>query len=167
MTPQEFTSEITGTQSHLFALALHLTQQREEAEDLVQETWLAAYRSRDKFTPGTNFKQWIYVIMRYTHINRYRKKRTRQHLHHSMNHVTPSRERRWAVANGAEQTLGLQELSRQLNALGERYCVPFLMFFRGYDYQEIAAHLNLPLGTVKSRLFQARQKMRALVDDRA
>ena len=62
--------------------------------------------------------------------------------------------------------MGLQELSQQLNALGEHHRVPFLMFYRSYEYQEIAAHLDLPLGTVKSRLFQARQKMRILVNDR-
>ena len=102
MTPQEFTSEITVTQSLLFAFALRLTPQRADAEDLVQETWLSAYRNRDKFIPGTNFRQWICVIMRCTHLNRYRRDRTRQHLRHSMNHVTPFRKRGWAVINGAE-----------------------------------------------------------------
>ncbi len=62
------------------------------------------------------------------------------------------------MANRAEQTLRLQDLSRLMNAIGERHSVPFLMFYRGYGYREIAAHLALPVGTVLCRIFQARQR---------
>ncbi len=82
---------ISQLEAPLFAFALRLTHHREDAQDLVQETWISAYRNRDKFTVGTNFRSWVSTIMRYTHLNRYRSQRSRRHLHHSLERVSAPR----------------------------------------------------------------------------
>jgi RNA polymerase sigma-70 factor (ECF subfamily) len=60
----------------------------------------------------------------------------------------------------------MKELKLMLNGIGELYSVPFLMFYRGYEYREIAMHLNIPIGTVKSRIFLARQRMKVAIGER-
>lgn len=165
MTTQEFTSKTQEYNNLLFAFALRLTRSRQDAEDLVQETAIKAYRYRDSFAEGTNFKSWISTIMRNTFINNYRKAKTRSHLNYATDEVTANIEVKNVVANSGEQNLRMQEMKRMLNSMGEIYSVPFLMFYKGYEYQEIAEELNIPIGTVKSRIFSARVKMKQMIGE--
>ena len=167
MTNQEFTSKTQELNNLLFAFALRLTRSRQDAEDLMQETTIKAFKYRDRFAEGTNFKSWISTIMRNTFINNYRKAKTRRHLNHTADEVTENIEVKTVVANSGEQNLRMQEMKRMLNSIGDLYSVPFLMFYKGYEYQEIAQHLNIPIGTVKSRIFSARVKMKQLIGERS
>lgn len=166
MTNQEFTSQTQALNNLLFSFALRLTRSRQDAEDLMQETTIKAFKYRDRFAEGTNFKSWISTIMRNTFINNYRKAKTRRHLNHTADEVTENIEVKTVVANSGEQNLRMQEMKRMLNSIGDLYSVPFLMFYKGYEYQEIAEHLNIPIGTVKSRIFSARVKMKQLIGER-
>lgn len=165
MTNQEFTIKTQELNNLLFAFALRLTRSRQDAEDLMQETAIKAYKYRHNFTEGTNFKSWISTIMRNTFINSYRKMKTRRHLNHTADEVTENIEVKNVVANSGEQNLRMQEMKRMLNSMGDIYSVPFLMFYKGYEYQEIAAQLNIPIGTVKSRIFSARVKMKQMLGE--
>lgn len=166
MTNQEFTHKTNQLENLLFAFALRLTRSRQDAEDLMQETKIKAFKYRNKFTEGTNFKGWISTIMRNTFINHYRKAKTRRHLNHTVEEHTANVSVRHTVDNAGEQTLRMQELKRMMDSIGDIYSVPFLMFYKGYEYQEIAEKLNIPIGTVKSRIFSARVKMKGLLGNR-
>jgi RNA polymerase sigma-70 factor (ECF subfamily) len=167
MTNQEFITKTQELNNLLFAFALRLTRSRQDAEDLMQETAIKAYKYRNKFAEGTNFKSWISTIMRNTFINNYRKAKTRRHLNHTSDAVTENVIVRNVVANSGEQNLRMQEMQRMLRGIGELYSVPFLMFYKGYEYQEIAAQLQIPIGTVKSRIFSARVKMKQILGKRS
>ena len=126
----------------------------------MQETKIKAYQYRVKFKLGTNFKSWASTIMRNTFINHYRKRKSRRHLNYQVEDITYTLESKQTVDNEAEQNLRMVELKKMLNSIGEIYSVPFLMFYQGYEYKEIASHLDIPIGTVKSRIFLARTKMK-------
>lgn len=166
MTNQEFIQKTQELNNLLFAFALRLTRSRQDAEDLMQETAIKAYKYRHNFSEGTNFKSWISTIMRNTFINHYRKAKTRRHLNQPADAVTENIEVNNVVANSGEQNLRMQEMKRMLNSIGDIYSVPFLMFYKGYEYQEIADQLNIPIGTVKSRIFSARVKMKQMIGER-
>lgn len=166
MTNQLFLSEMNRLDNLLFAFALKLTRNYEDARDLMQETTLRAYKARDRFIPGTNFKSWTSTIMRNTYINRYRKQKNRKHVNASVDDFLYAVENKAAVANGGEARIHFQELTAKLNQVREIYRVPFLMFYQGYEYKEIAGHLGIPVGTVKSRIFLARKHLKQLIGER-
>jgi len=166
MTNKEFTAKTDELNNLLFSFALRLTRSRQDAEDLMQETAIKAYKYRNNFAEGTNFKSWISTIMRNTFINQYRKRKTRRHLNQPTTEVTENVVSKNVVANSGEQNLRMQEMTRMMDSIGKIYSVPFMMFYKGYEYQEIAAQLNIPIGTVKSRIFSARVKMKQLIGER-
>ncbi|MEZ4967943.1 MAG: RNA polymerase sigma factor, partial [Saprospiraceae bacterium] len=144
----------------LHSFAYNLTKNSEDAKDLYQETAYRALFNRDKFQPGTNFKAWMFTIMKNIFINNYRKKvkantildtTDNQYYINSGNHST---------SNAAEGEIMLKELNAMVSALDDSIRVPFMMHFEGFKYQEIADELQLPLGTVKSRIFFARKELK-------
>ncbi|WP_273447273.1 RNA polymerase sigma factor [Neolewinella agarilytica] len=166
MTNQQFLSEIGRFENILFSFALRLTKNYEDAQDLMQETIFRAYKHRSKFAEGTNFKSWSSTIMRNTYINRYRKMKNRRHVNEPVESFLYAVENRGAIANGGEAKMSFKELEEKLQVISEIYRVPFLMFYQGYEYKEIAGYLNIPIGTVKSRIFLARKKLKALIGER-
>lgn len=166
MTNQEFTAEIAKLDNLLFSFALRLTRSQQDAQDLMQETAMRAYRHREKFTMGTNFKSWVSTIMRNTYINRYRKMKSRKHVNQPIENFTFALESSSAIPNKGEHDMRLDELKEMLGQIGDLYRIPFLMFYQGYEYKEIASHLEIPIGTVKSRIFLARQKMKTMIGTR-
>lgn len=160
MTSMEFNSKLSGLTSLLHSFAYNLTKNMEDAKDLYQETAYRALFNRDKFQPDTNFKAWMFTIMKNIFINNYRKKvkantildtTDNQYYLNSGNHAT---------ANAAEGGIMLKELNGMVSALDDSIRVPFMMHFEGFKYQEIADELQLPLGTVKSRIFFARKELK-------
>lgn len=160
MTSMEFNHKMTGLQALLHSFAYNLTKNTEDAKDLYQETTYRALYNRDKFQPDTNFKAWMFTIMKNIFINNYRKKvksntildtTDNQFYLNSGNHATP---------NAAEGSIMMKELNKMVEVLDDTIRVPFLMHFEGYKYQEIADELRLPLGTVKSRIFFARKELK-------
>jgi RNA polymerase sigma-70 factor (ECF subfamily) len=145
---------------------MKLTKNREDAKDLMQETAMRAYRHRDKFTMGTNFKSWCSTIMRNTFINQYRKKKLRRNVNEPIESFLFAVENKNVIPNRGEMNIRMKEYKEIFNEIGEIYSVPFLMFYRGYEYKEIAEYLEIPIGTVKSRIFLARKKLKGRITER-
>ncbi|RME98344.1 MAG: RNA polymerase sigma factor [Bacteroidetes bacterium] len=164
MTNDTFSEKINQFDRFLHNFALRLTQNSEKAKDLVQDTCLRAFRYRDKYQLGTNFKGWIATIMRNTFINNYRKEQKRRVVSEPVEALAYQIETKTFLSNAGEMNMRMQELMQMLDSIGDLYRVPFLMHYRGYEYQEIADKLQLPIGTVKSRIFTARKKLKALLN---
>ena len=159
MTQLQFNNALLGLQDKLLFYALSLTSDQEKAQDLLQETFLKALTYRDKFAHNTNFKAWIYTIMKNTFINNYRRNvKTRNTFDGSNNdfHLKFSKD---IMYPSPDSFYNQKEISKSINSLESEYRVPFTMFLDGYKYKEIAKHLSLPLGTVKSRIFFTRKKL--------
>ena len=163
MSTTNFTEQLTSLQLFLHNFALRLTHNREEAKDLVQETSMKAFRYKEKFQQGTNFKGWIATIMRNTFITNYRKSLKKRTVSEPVEELAYSLESTTILSNQAEINLHLQELMKMFEEISDLYTVPFLLHYRGYEYQEIAKELQIPIGTIKSRIFTARQKMKELI----
>jgi len=165
MRTADFTQNLLGMQTELHRFALKLTADKEEADDLLQETSLKALDNEDKYTPDTNFKGWMYTIMRNIFINNYRKAvRDQTFVDHTDNlfHLSLPQD------SGFESTEGnydLKEIRRIVNTLPKEYRVPFSMYVSGFKYREIAERLGLPIGTVKSRIFFTRQRLQKDLKD--
>ncbi|MCD7901193.1 MAG: RNA polymerase sigma factor [Bacteroides sp.] len=154
-----FRKNLVGVQDELFRFAFKLTANREEANDLLQETSLKALDNEDKYMPDTNFKGWMYTIMRNIFINNYRKViREQTYVDHTDNlfHLNLPQDSGFESTEGA---FDLKEMRRVVNGLPSEYRQPFSMHVAGFKYREIAEKLDLPLGTVKSRIFFTRQKL--------
>jgi len=149
-------NQISTYTDYLHNFALKLTRNTEEAADLYQDTMFLIIKNRDKYTLGTNFKAWVSTIMRNTFINSYRKRKRYQTVIEDVPMVQNTSE-----GNMGETNMYMQEVSASIRELGELYETPLRMVGEGYQYEEISDILNLPLSTVKSRIFFARKKMRA------
>lgn len=158
MSTIEFNSHFDSLQHKLLPFAYRLTNNLEDAKDLIQETALRAYNNKDKFEVGTNFRAWVTTIMRNTFINIYRKKKNRATSSEPTDSYVFVNENH-AVDNSAHSNMTMVELDSIMKSLDYIYRKPFLLFYEGYKYEEIAENMNLPIGTVKSRIFFARQKL--------
>lgn len=165
MSSIEFYGKLDFLNVLLHSFAYNLTKNTEDAKDLFQETAFRALVNRDKFRPGTNFKAWMFTIMKNIFINNYRKKvksntiiDTTDELYYINSSAT--------VSNRAESDIMMKELNGMVNELDVNIRVPFVMHYEGFKYQEIADHLSLPLGTVKSRIFFARKELKEKVNYR-
>ena len=161
----DFKRDLVSVQDELLRFALKLTANREEANDLLQETSLKALDNEEKFAPDTNFKGWMYTIMRNIFINNYRKvvrEQTYVDQTDNLYHLNLPQDSGFESTEGAYD---LKEMRRVVNALPTDYRVPFSMHVAGFKYREIADKLNLPLGTVKSRIFFTRQKLQEELKD--
>ena len=165
MTAIEFNHKILSLKDNLQYFAYSLTSNHEDANDLIQDTFVKALVHKDKFDPATNLKAWIYTIMKNTFINKYRKDtkvktiidNTKDlfFLNNSNNTLT--------VAPDSKYNHG--ELLREVNSLQDEHRIPFQMHFQGYKYKEIAEQLDLSIGTVKSRIFFGRKKLMGKLKD--
>ncbi|HHM21268.1 MAG TPA: RNA polymerase sigma factor [Bacteroidetes bacterium] len=163
MSTIEFNCHFDNLQQKLLPFAYRLTNNYEDARDLLQETALRAFNNREKFETGTNFRAWMTTIMRNTFINFYRKKKNRATSSEPADSYVFINEDH-AVSNAAHSNITLNELHNIMGQLDVIYRKPFLMFFEGFKYDEIAQAMDLPIGTVKSRIFFARQKLMELIN---
>ena len=153
-----FRKDLVGVQEELLRFAYKLTTDREEANDLLQETSLKALDNEEKFTPDTNFKGWMYTIMRNLFINNYR--RSVRELNFLDSNFTDYAQIQVAKDDDKfEETYDLKLLYRIINKLPDDTKQPFMMFVSGLKYKEIAEKMDLPIGTIKSRLHFARKKL--------
>lgn len=155
----DFTQHLLSIQTELFRFVFKLTADREEANDLLQETSLKALDNEEKFTPDTNFKGWMYTIMRNIFINNYRKTVRDQTFVDQTDNLFHLNLPQDSGFDSTEGAYDLKEIHRIVNALPKDYRVPFAMYVSGFKYREIAEKLGLPLGTVKSRIFFTRQRL--------
>ncbi|MBK9418723.1 MAG: RNA polymerase sigma factor [Flavobacteriales bacterium] len=165
MSTLEFQQQLVGLRQQLYYFALSLTKDRENAADLLQESLMRALTYRDKFRDNTNFKAWLYTIMKNTFINDHRRNKRKKAL---MDNVDREREqvRRVQTPASTEASMKMSEIQRSLEQLDPAFRTPFTMHHEGYKYHEIAEHLGIPIGTVKSRIFQARQRLMEMLTDK-
>lgn len=165
MRTANFAQNLLSVQTELLHFAYKLTSDREEANDLLQETALKALDNEEKYTAETNFKGWIYTIMRNIFINNYRKAlRDQTYVDQTDNQYYLNQGFDIEV-DSLEGAYDLKEMHRIVNALPKDYRVPFAMYVSGFKYREIADKLGLPLGTVKSRIYFTRQKLQEELKD--
>jgi RNA polymerase sigma-70 factor (ECF subfamily) len=159
MTTIEFNSQVNTVGQSLSAMAYNLTQDAEDARDLIQETIYKALINREKFMAGTNLKAWLYTIMKNIFINNYRRGVKGRMIAEESRKEVVVNAGSYALLNGGESSLVMQEVQAALAEIDEGIRKPFLMHFQGYKYEEIAATMKIPLGTVKSRIFFARKEL--------
>ncbi|PSR11392.1 MAG: RNA polymerase subunit sigma [Bacteroidetes bacterium] len=160
MSQIEFDTRLSQMTSLLQSFAYSLTKNGEDARDLYQETAFRALTNRDKFRPGTNFKAWLFTIMKNIFINNYRKKVKANTIMDTTENQYYINSGANAISNQAESSIMMKELTVMVDGLDDSIRIPFLMHYQGYKYQEIADYLDLPLGTVKSRIFFARKDLK-------
>ena len=160
MTATEFNHSFIGFFQILQNYAFKLTNNREDAYDLVQETAYKALKNREKFRENTNLKAWLMTIMKNIFINDYRKKSKRNTILDNSEDQYMLEKFGPTLENQAGTTIAMEELQKIINNLENDIKVPFVMHYEGFKYQEIADHLGIPLGTVKSRIFIARQSLK-------
>lgn len=160
-----FQNNLMSIQANLLNFAYMLTSNRDDAYDLLQDTTLKALDNSEKYADNTNFKAWVFTIMRNIFINNYRRSSraaTIVDTTDNLYHLNLSQDSRF---ESPEESYGAAEITAAINEFPEEYRVPFSMHVAGYKYNEIAEHMNLPLGTVKSRIFFARKKLQERFTD--
>lgn len=163
MSQMEFFTEFNRLTTLLNSFAYNLTKNSEDAKDLYQETAFRAMTNRDKFRPGTNLKAWLFTIMKNIFINNYRKKMKANTIMDNTDNLYYLNSGRQSIDNAADSNILIKELTGMIDELDDSTRIPFLMHYQGFKYQEIADHLSLPLGTVKSRIFFARKDLKTQI----
>src|SRR3979411_2044865 len=162
----------------LYTAALRMTRSPADAEDLVQETYLKAYRAFGSFQEGTNLKAWLYKILTNTYINSYRAKKRRPeqtdlddvedlYLYRRLGGLEAAAAGRSAEEEGLEHfTEG--DVKAAIEALPEQFRMAVLLAdVEGFSYKEIAEILDVPIGTVMSRLHRGRKQLQQRLWDLA
>jgi RNA polymerase sigma factor (sigma-70 family) len=154
----DFSQNLQSSTKQLLSFAMSLTKNNSDAEDLYQDTVFLAFKNKDKFSTGTNFTAWLKTIMRNTFINNYRKQKRFQNI--LAKGVGGYFFGAKSSENSTEADMNVKEIERLIGDIDERFKTPFLMYFTGFSYDEIAEQLDLPMGTVKSRIFFARKHLK-------
>lgn len=165
MNALQFQKKLLSLQENMMNFALTLTADKNDAQDLMQDTTLKVLDNQEKFVDNVNFKGWVLTIMRNIFINNYHKiVRTQTVVDQDIDlyNLDIMNDSGFDNPDGAYQ---IQEITSAIESLNEELKVPFSMFVSGYKYNEIAEALNVPLGTVKSRIFFARQELKKKLKD--
>ncbi len=160
MSSADFDQMLLSNADYLKPFAFTLTRDNESAKDLMQETLFRALANKEKYNVGTNIKAWMYTIMRNIFINDYRKKSRQQTIFDNTPNDFLLNHNQTAVANSAETNLKLKDIKESIHELPDIFKHPFILYFEGYKYNEIAALLKEPLGTIKSRIHFARKLLK-------
>ena len=165
MGSEKFQKDLMRLQGNLLNFAYMLTSNRDDAYDLLQDTTLKALDNQDKYVANVNFKGWIFTIMRNLFINKYRRQaRAAVVVDHSddLYIINLGQETASESPDGAYSA---KEITAVIGTIPEELRRPFSLFVAGYRYAEIADKMELPLGTVKSRIYMARQRLQKSLSD--
>lgn len=165
MSSKKFQSRLMALQNNLLNFAYILTSNKDDAYDLLQDTTLKALDNEDKYVDNVNFKGWVFTIMRNIFINNYRKvvrSATIIDQTEDLYHLNLPQD---SGFDSPEGSYAAKEINEAINSFPDEYRIPFSMHVAGYKYNEIAEEMNLPLGTVKSRIFFARKKLQIILKD--
>ena len=161
----KLTSKIVGMESELRHFALKLTADQDSANDLVQDCVLQALDNQEKFTYSKNLKGWMYTLMRNIFVNNYRRTVREMNIMDDNYSINQQYQIEDEDADRFEFTYDMKHLYRVIHSIPEEMKVPFQMFVAGFKYREIAEKLGLPMGTVKSRLFFIRKRLKEELKD--
>lgn len=164
MTAIEFNTKILGERQSLKSFALSLTRNSDDAKDLVQDTYLKAITYRDKFEDSTNLKAWLFTIMKNTFINTYRRAVKTNQIIQANADLAMARAFKNNHLDITESRMVSKDIVSRIDQLDDQYKIPFTRYYNGYKYEEIAREMQLPLGTVKSRIFLARKILMKKLD---
>lgn len=165
MTLQEFNHRMLSIDEKLQYYAYSLTSNHDDASDLLQDTYVKALTNKDKFDPSTNMKAWTYTIMKNTFINNFRKSKRNNTV------MDDSQDQYYLNSNQKEHSIDSEsqfnhgEIMKAIRELEDDHRIPFERHIEGYKYKEIADEMNLPIGTVKSRIFLTRKKLSEQLKD--
>ena len=165
MTQYEFNQNLIGMKSNLQRFAMSLTSDRDTALDLVQDTYLKAITYKDKFVDYTNLKAWVFTIMKNTFINNYRRNQKANTIIDSTEDLFYLNIPRKSDFPSPDSKYSEKEINKSISKLDADQRMPFEMHHQGYKYKEIADHLNISIGTVKSRIFFTRRKLMDTLKD--
>jgi len=156
MNTTDFNHQLSLNQGALEAFAFKFTQDYEDANDLVQDTLLKAMRYSRKFRDGTNFRGWLYTIMKNTFINSYRRGVKTRSFISTHEEIPVSQLQNSATGNSGENKFMMEDIHNAMKKLQPEYLTPFIKYFEGFKYHEISEMLHVPIGTVKTRIHMAR-----------
>ena len=158
MNKPEFHARLTDSMTTMMKYAHRFTPDSDTAEELLQETMLKALTSKDKYRSDDNFNGWLRTIMHNTYLNMLRSR------------IIYLDEREIAITYAGRSSyldtaFNYKELRRLVSTLPCELRVPFMLHVKGFKYEEITLMLDLPLGTVKSRIFTARERLKAILKE--
>jgi RNA polymerase sigma factor (sigma-70 family) len=159
MTVIEFQYKLIDLEKCLLKFAYSLTTNKDEAKDLVQETFCKALKNSDKFVYDSSFKAWIFTILKNTFINNYNRSTKRNTFSDQSEDGFYINYARASDAYNPHSAYASKEIEKTIETLDDIFKLPFKMRNEGFKYKEIAETLDLNIGTVKSRIFFAKQKL--------
>ena len=166
MTKKEMADYLVANQKPLWQSAFYLTKNEDDASDLTQSVFLKALCNFEKFTDSTNLGGWLYTIMRNLFINQCRSADQVRISRSDKEYETAPNDLMYGTSESADSRCTMQDIEHAIDILNKEYSIPFRMYVSGYKYQEIADKMNIPLGTVKSRIFIARKKAHAYLTEK-
>lgn len=160
MTTSEFSYSLDQLTGVLKPFAMKLTRDQDDANDLLQDTMVKAFTNQDKFAEGTNLKAWLYTIMKNTFITNYQKMTRRTTFVDTTDNLHYINSSGATIYNSAFGNFAMEDIDQAIHRLDEVFSTPFLLYFRGFKYHEIADQLSIPIGTVKNRIHIARKYLK-------
>ena len=165
MITKSLQKQLMSIQNNMLNFAYALTSDRDDAFDLLQDTTLRVLDNSEKYQKNTNFKGWVFTIMRNIFINRYRRNMRVSTVVDQSDDAYMLNVSQVEESTTPDDSFAVQEIMGVVNSFAEEYRVPFSMYLNGYRYAEIATFMHLPVGTVKSRIFFARRRLRVRLAD--
>ena len=163
LTDQQFEAKVRENYKALIGHAMNLTKNRDDAEDLYQDTLVRGYRFKEKYLYDYSFSGWLRRIMTNIYINNYHRKKKVMVSEDFYGESVVAKLGGLETDNSGYQTLLEEEIHQQIDRLEDKHKESFMLFFRGHKYHEIADRLKIPLGTVKNRIHIARHILKSRV----
>lgn len=159
MTAIELNGQLISLKPSLLKFAYKLTLKKEDAKDLVQDTFLKVLMKKDKYVDMAKFKSWTFTIMRNVFIDNYRHSNNQIINRDEINEFLFVNQTEPCAPDDPHSLLSTTEIAHNIDQLKEPLRIPLTMFINGYKYREIADELNINIGTVKKRIFLSRKQL--------
>lgn len=160
MTVTEYRIKLINLTESLTRLAFRLTSDKDDAKDLVQETFYKSLKYSDKFVDESSFKAWTSTIMKNTFFNNYRKSILQTTYRDQNKELLFYNQAKYTGYNDPDSAYSVLEMTQHIEQLEDKLRIPFKMHLNGYKYKEISEELTVNIGTVKSRIFIARRQLK-------
>jgi RNA polymerase sigma factor (sigma-70 family) len=160
MSDLDLSNQISSLHASLRTFTRKFTNDQDESLDLVQDTILKALTYKEKFRENTNLKGWLFTIMRNTFINNYRKTKRFKSVQHDSKEFLSRGIADNSTFNNPASNFEYHDIWKHVHSLSDDLLIPFKLYTSGYKYHEIAEDQDLPIGTVKNRIFHARKEIK-------